>query len=1421
MGHPLADGRSLAQHLIVAGWPGIREETSPALSALAVPEVVPPTPIVPVTASTAGGSQALVDNLVEALVEILGVERREVEAGRPFAELGVDSLMAVDLVDRINRGLDIVLRTTVLFDHPSVEALAAYIESHHPEAMPAPAPEPAPALVAPVPATPVPATPVPATPKPATPKPAAPKPAAPAYEATRVPASASVIREPRKVVISRPGTVADLELAPADLNPPGPGEVQIVVRAFSLNFGDYLCALGLYPTMPPYPFTPGFEVSGTVAAVGEGVHRVKVGQEVIGVLGEAMGGHSAVVTTPEPLVVPKPDTVSHEEACGFPVVFLTAHHIFRLADLQPGEKILIQTAAGGVGLVAVQMALRAGAEVFTTASTAEKLEHLRRMGVHHPINYHVEDFAEAVQRLTGGGGVDVVINTLAGEAIQQGLDLLAPHGRYFEIAMTALKSASSIDLSRLVDNQSFHSIDLRKMMLRRTRAGGELEEMARVLAAGEILPTVARVFDFEDFREAYACLEQRGNIGKVVVRVTPQSPRGSIEQVTSRSESLPQASMEAPGEQPIAVIGMAGRFPGARDLDELWTNLEEGRFSITEIPRERWEVEGFYSDDRRELDKSYCRWGGFLRDIHRFDPLFFQMSGRDAELTDPHQRLFLETAWNALEDAGKAHEGIAARRVGVYVGVGSGGEYARLLRRGGFTAGGQGFWGNDPSVLASRIAYLLNLKGPSVAVNTACSSSLVALHMACQSLRSGENEMALAGGVYLSLSPDLFVLASNAEMLSPDGKCMAFDDRANGFVPGEGVGAVVLKPLDAALRDGDPIHGVLLATGTNQDGRTNGITAPSAASQAALERSLYEGHGIEPTSLDLIEAHGTGTRLGDPIEMEALHEVFKPHGPSPGSIAIGSIKSNLGHAAAAAGIAGLFKVLLALRQRRLPPSLHFEQPNRHIDFSTSPFYVNTELRPWPEAHGPRRGAVSSFGMSGTNAHVIVQEAPARPSPAPRSWHLLALSGATPEVLDARLTEFDRFLESHPELHLEDVAYTLARGRRHYGVRCVLAVEGREALRTTVEELRLQGASPRYADSQAGLQVPGLPEDLRRTAQRYLEERAYRLEDVYPEGSGRLCSLPTQPLERASYWIPDEDPTANSGLERLPSNGVAERFRRRLEPGEPLVDDHRVQGQRLLPGVASFELALVAARQLRPDAAFDLAKIAWLRPVEVEREARIIELTLEPLGDGFRFTLHPPDAPGQAFSKGRLVPRSAVRDEVLSPAQIRQRCQITRSHVEHYAVYGALGIRYGKAFQAVSRLWIGDGELLAQLDLPFDLRGELSPNHPPPQPAGWRPSNPYRLQQGRRFRRDGAALRPRSCRDPGPPHPTSFRPHSPHRQQQLRPHSDGSRGSSGGNPAGRRHTQTPRQTRYLAPCGVVVQTRYLAPYGIPCGILATH
>ncbi len=590
-----------------------------------------------------------------------------------------------------------------------------------------------------------------------------------------------------------------------------------------------------------------------------------------------------------------------------------------------------------------------------------------------------------------------------------------------------------------------------------------------------------------------------------------------------RSRGLVPQPASAPVAEPsrdIAVIGMAGRFGDAPDLDAYWRMIEEGRHCLVEMPHRRWPT----------LEGARRR-GGFLPDEDRFDPLFFRISPTEAALMDPQQRLFLETAFHALEDSGYAPEQLSGARCGVFVGAGAG-DYAQRFRDAGLETNPLGLMGNVTSILAARISYFLNLKGPSVALDTACSSSLVAVHLACESLISGTTDIALAGGVAVISTPQFIVAASEGGMLSPNDRCATFDAAADGFVCGEGSGAVVLKRLADALRDGDAIHGVIRGSGINQDGRTNGITAPSAPSQAALEVEVYRRAGIDPATVSYVEAHGTGTPLGDPIEVEALTAAFRRFTDRTGFCALGSAKTNIGHALTAAGIAGLLKLLLMLRHKRIPPLVGFTEANPRIDFATTPFVLPTTAEPWTAA-GPRRAAVSSFGFSGTNAHLVVEEAPAAPRRAPAEGpFLFVLSGRSEEARRARAVA----LEAHPgasAADLRDVAFTLAAGREHYPHRLAIVAADAAGLRAALQawlagergpdvlagEARPEGPGPALTalGEQTARQAPDL-KALRILADLYVQGASFDWATLPGAAGGRRCSLPGYPFERVSCTI---------------------------------------------------------------------------------------------------------------------------------------------------------------------------------------------------------------------------------------------------------------------------------------------------------------
>lgn len=627
---------------------------------------------------------------------------------------------------------------------------------------------------------------------------------------------------------------------------------------------------------------------------------------------------------------------------------------------------------------------------------------------------------------------------------------------------------------------------------------------------------------------------------KSEIKVTGKAKNKNLDIARSNSpDNSLQASSNREGNnnsdrdlREIAIIGMSGQFPGATNTQQFWQNLKAGIHSVSELPESR--LDPLMYSPQPDPGKCYCKWGGILEEQAYFDPLFFEISPKEAAEMNPSQRVFMQEAYRALEDAGLVNESLSQLRCGIYVGCEPNG-YSQ-----------QGFTGSSEALVASRLSYFLNLQGPAIVINSGCSSSLVAIHLACESLRHGENDIALAGGVFTNLNSELLVCLSSIEMLSSSGKCRAFDEAANGTVLCEGVSVLVLKKLQNALDDGDLIYGVIKGSGINQDGRSNGITAPNGLAQEKLIKRIYQEYNIDASKLSYIEAHGTGTKLGDPVEANALKKVFSTIKTESGfRCGVGSVKSNIGHAAAAAGAIGLVKLLLCMKHRKLPGLVHFNKLNPLIDFNDTGLYIVEQLQDWEVESGePLMAGINSFGHSGTNAHLVIQEAPVQPiANSNKAFYLICLSAKTDEALKQKISDLREYLACQEKPGtLGAIAYTLNTGRAHFKKRCAFVVDSLETLQDaligsldglvsnaekmspqeqafckkvfdlTVADLHNTGNLESEADQTT------YKDNLLALADLYLKGFDLDWQRIYKGEVYLRLSLPTYPFAKDSYWI---------------------------------------------------------------------------------------------------------------------------------------------------------------------------------------------------------------------------------------------------------------------------------------------------------------
>ncbi|PEW10110.1 SDR family NAD(P)-dependent oxidoreductase [Bacillus cereus] len=591
--------------------------------------------------------------------------------------------------------------------------------------------------------------------------------------------------------------------------------------------------------------------------------------------------------------------------------------------------------------------------------------------------------------------------------------------------------------------------------------------------------------------------------------------------------------------EPIAIIGMSGRFPQSDTIGEFWNNLKDRKECITEVPKERWDWQAYDGTSPNKIGKSNSKWGGFLTNIDQFDPLFFKISPKEAHIMDPCQRLFLEESWHALEDAGYMGEMINGKSCGVYVGIEEG-DYGNMARQEGH------FYSNQNAVLSARIAYALDLKGPNLSITASCSSGLVALHQACQSLRNNDCEMALVGGINLFVSPNVHVGMSELDLLSPTGKSYVFDDRADGLVPSEAIAVVLLKPLSKAIRDKDQIYGCIKGSGVNNNGKGHGIMAPNPLRQAELINETLDKYHIDPVNIQYIISHSVGTKLGDAAEIEGLKSAIRKYTTENQWCSIGSIKPLIGHTFAASGIVSLITMLMAMKNKTKLGLHNYENSNENINFSKTPFIASKNDQPWTRKRNlPRMGAISTSGNSGTNAFAVIEEytePKEEKNVLVNQSQIFIFSAADKERLQAVVKQMIKYIECNDTISMSDISYTLQVGREVMPCRLAIIAKSKEELiqemrnylspilentstrifTGNTEENNLSLSSMKYEKTM--LQDFIKKNDLEMIASYWTKGGIIKWESLYPEENGRRISLPTYPFKKERYWM-----TEKSGL----------------------------------------------------------------------------------------------------------------------------------------------------------------------------------------------------------------------------------------------------------------------------------------------------
>lgn len=863
----------------------------------------------------------------------------------------------------------------------------------------------------------------------------------------------------------------------------------------------------------------------------------------------------------------------------------------------------------------------------------------------------------------------------------------------------------------------------------------------------------------QEYKELFSSLYDKGD------KISPQIIDNFEEERAKRPPHISKESILREKEwvdncqnDDIAIIGMHGIFPGSEDPTEFWNNLEQGRDLIKEIPPERWRWQDYLNNGS---DKETSRWGGFIDNIDCFDPLFFKISPQEAELMDPQQRLFLQTVWKAIENAGYSPTSLSGSKTGLFLGL-STNDYSELMIEKGLDIEAQTAIGTQHSIVANRISYLLNLHGPSIPVDTACSSSLVAIHYAVESIKNGSCDLAIAGGVNALLSPRLFISFSKAGMMSPEGRCKTFDDSAGGYVRGEGVGAIILKPLLKALEDKDFIYATIKGTAVNHGGHAKSLTAPNPNAQADLLVEAYSKADIDPATVGYIETHGTGTPLGDPIEINGLKKAFKElynrwgHEESPRKeCLLGSVKTNIGHLEAAAGIAGLIKVLLAMKHKEIPQTVHFTKQNRYIELADSPFHISDRRTPWTrklDEYGrkiPRRAGISSFGFGGVNAHIVIEEHKFKPDHVNQKIskpQIVLLSAADEERLREYVEKMIRFIDEYKNRHsvidqkllLANIAYTLQMGRSKMDYRLATVA-------TTIDELKLKLTdflnSEKEIDQLKAGHIKSKSHDIHgifegdmgklatelyiKTGKYFGMARAwvqgveFDWQLLHNDYTPKKVPIPSYPFAKERYWLPESrkaDRPATGRLQVAALHMMLDRnistlqeqaFSKRFTNDEFYLRDHVFGGKCIVPGAALLEMIRAAGKLSTNQEVKRLENIIFSYPIVGRAEGRETVISLAPDKEGVKYELR-----GQLDSGAKVVHSEGVI-KYGAPSQSYKHIDIENlkkeaieeiSPASFYKSIAEAGIESGRTDQTLKEIYLRKDGVLAKLALHSESKG---------------------------------------------------------------------------------------------------------------------